>query len=324
MPTRHFGANAQLKEECSKSSMTSKNINLSSPPNGAPNNLLCLKQFSDKYSPLYFEYEGRRLHFVDTGAGQFGRTAVCLHSRYGWAYSFRKIIPTLVFHGFRVVAVDLLGFGLSEKPDDTSELSVTAQCDKVKALIEYLDLKELTLIGHEMGASVASQLPSMLPGSVEALVFANPAIRISDRAWPGLHMWQTLMNAKLDISIKTEILNICPQLEPSDLEAYNAPLLTPNGLVGARHFHQTVILNESDPDYAFIENGYRWLREEWCGRTVVLAGTKDPIFGVSTAKKFRAKIGCARPVMQLDNVCGHPFEQQPDSIKHVINELFSA
>ncbi|MEO9970189.1 MAG: alpha/beta fold hydrolase [Hyphomonadaceae bacterium] len=283
-----------------------------------------LAQFSSEYPAQYFNHDGQRSHFIDTGAGQYERTVLCLHSRFGWAYSFRKIIPKLVYHGFRVVAVDLLGFGLSDKPEDAAKLTISEQSARVKALIQHLGLSELTLVAHEMGASVAAQLPRMLPDTVETLVFVNPASRIVENGWPGLHMWRTLMNAGLEIDVTAEIARICPGLTMDELEAYNEPFKTSKGLIGPRHFHETVVLEEGDPDYAFVENSYRWLREKWTGRNFVLAGTEDPIFGVDAAKNFCNQIGCTKGVIQLDDVSGHPFEQQPSCIDLVTNELFAA
>lgn len=285
---------------------------------------LSKEQFSAECPPQYFTHDGHRSHFVDTGEGQYKRTMLCLHSRFGWAYSFRKIMPKLVYHGYRVVALDMLGFGLSDKPEDRSELTVQAQCARVKALIEHLGLKELTLIGHEMGAGIAAQLPSMLPDTIEAIIFANPAGRVLENEWPGLHMWRTLMNAKTGIDIGAEIARICPNLTGDEVMAYNEPLTVPNGAFGARHFHDTVALDKDDPDYAFMTKGYTWLREKWDGRSLVMAGTKDPVFGVEAAKQFCHQIGCSEGIIQLDNVCGHPFEQQADCIDIVINKLFSA
>lgn len=281
-------------------------------------------QFSKAYPPRYFAHDGHQLHYIDTGGGQHERTILCLHSRFGWAYSFRKIIPKLVYHGYRVVALDMLGFGLSDKPEDSSKLTVQAQCDRVQALIAHLGLKELTLIGHEMGAGIASQLPRMLPDTVEAIIFANPAGRILENEWPGLHMWRTLINAKTEIDIGSEIAHICPNLTSDEILAYNEPLSASNGLLGVRHFHDTVMLEQNDSDHAFMATGYTWLRETWQGRRFVMAGAEDPVFGIDAAKQFCAQIGCENGVIQIDKVCGHPFEQHADSIDIVINKLFAA
>jgi len=285
---------------------------------------LSKEQFSKAYPLQYFTHDGHRSHFVDTGQGQHERTVLCLHSRFGWAYSFRKIMPKLVYHGYRVIALDMLGFGLSDKPEDRSRLTVEAQCSRAKALIENLGLKELTLIGHEMGAGIAAQLPRMLPETIEAIIFANPAGRVLENEWPGLHMWRTLMNARTGIDIGGEIARICPNLTSDEVLAYNEPLTAPNGLFGVRHFHDTVALDKEDPDHALMTEGYAWLREEWTGRHFVMAGAEDPVFGIDAAKHFCAQIGCTSGVIQIDKVCGHPFEQQADCIDIVINKLFEA
>lgn len=283
-----------------------------------------LDRFLSDYNSNFFEHDGNRLHFVDTGKGRYARTALCLHSRLGWAYSFRKIIPKLVYHGFRVVAADLLGFGQSDKTADTTKLGIKPQSERIKALIEHLDLNEVTLIGHEMGASVTSQLPRMLPDRIDTLIFANPANRIAAAESPGLHMWRTLMNVKQELDIAAEIKRVCPNLNNVDLAAYSAPIVTKNGLCGVRHFNSTITLSEADPDHVLMTSGYQWLREEWLGRTLIIAGTEDTMFGVDAARQFCEQIGCQKGVIPLKGVCGHPFEEDPDCIDLVVNELFAA
>ena len=280
--------------------------------------------FSTKYPSQFFNHDGDRLHFIDTGEGRYARTALCLHSRLGWAYSFRKIIPRLVYHGFRVVAADLFGFGLSDKSDDVSKLSIARQTARIRALVEHLGLAEITLIGHEMGASMAVPLPQMMPNRIEALIFANPVNQITEADSPGLHMWRTLSNARDNLDAAREIARICPKLTPDDLSAYNKPLMAQGGQFGLRHFNANIVLDQTDADFALLENGYHWLRNKWDGRTVVVAGTEDPMFGAEPAKQFCEQIGYQKGVIQLKDVCGHPFEEQPGCIDLVIDELFAA
>ncbi|MDP4695878.1 MAG: haloalkane dehalogenase, partial [Ilumatobacteraceae bacterium] len=61
-----------------------------------------------------------RIHHVDTGAGTSGETVLCMHGEPSWSFLYRKMIPRFVAAGHRVIAPDLVGFGRSDKPSETS------------------------------------------------------------------------------------------------------------------------------------------------------------------------------------------------------------
>ncbi len=63
------------------------------------------------YQPHYLEIEGARVHYVDEGQGE---TILCLHGEPSWSFLYRKMIPPLS-EKHRVVAMDFIGFGRSDK-----------------------------------------------------------------------------------------------------------------------------------------------------------------------------------------------------------------
>ncbi|HBO13961.1 MAG TPA: haloalkane dehalogenase, partial [Halieaceae bacterium] len=67
------------------------------------------------FAPHYVDdltgYEGLRVHYVDEGPQDAGRTFLCLHGQPTWSYLYRRMIPVFLETGARVVAPDWLGFG---------------------------------------------------------------------------------------------------------------------------------------------------------------------------------------------------------------------
>ena len=71
-----------------------------------------LKDFP--FSPNYLIIGDTRIHYIDEGPKD-GQIIYLLHGEPTWSYLFRKIIPTLVKNGYRVIAPDMVGFVKSDK-----------------------------------------------------------------------------------------------------------------------------------------------------------------------------------------------------------------
>jgi hypothetical protein len=80
---------------------------------------VCFEELPDwPYEPQYVEIDGLRQAYVDVGTGESGETILLLHGQPSWSYLYRKMIPVLAEEGHRVIAMDHLGFGRSDKPID--------------------------------------------------------------------------------------------------------------------------------------------------------------------------------------------------------------
>ena len=86
-------------------------------------------------------YTGIRIHYIDTGQANAGKTWLCLHGQPAWSYLYRKMIPIFVKAGHRVVAPDLIGFGRSDKPVEDSVYTFDFHRRMLLSFIDRLDLK---------------------------------------------------------------------------------------------------------------------------------------------------------------------------------------
>lgn len=129
-----------------------------------------------------------RLHVARTGRG--GPAAVLLHDFGASSFQWRSVAPTLAAQGFTVVAVDLLGFGESDRPSG-APLGPAAQAEYVERALTALRLGGVQLVGHGLGALVALLLASDHPsrvlrtGLIDPLDpddLPGPAIRAMQRA----------------------------------------------------------------------------------------------------------------------------------------------
>ena len=114
--------------------------------------------------------EDAAIHYVDRGQGQ---PLVLIHGLGGRIYNFRYNIPVLSEH-LRVVALDLKGFGYSERPA-AGDYSLTAQARLVGELMDRLGIARAAVLGHSMGAAVALRLAATCPEKVDRLILVGSA-----------------------------------------------------------------------------------------------------------------------------------------------------
>ena len=109
---------------------------------------------------------GERLHVEVAGAGT---PVVLVPGLLGSAFGFRKLVDPLVAGGYRVVVVEPLGIGASAKPE-AADYSLTAQSDRIAAVLAALDLDEAIVVAHSVSASMALRLAARHPERVRAIV----------------------------------------------------------------------------------------------------------------------------------------------------------
>jgi len=111
-----------------------------------------------------------RLHYVESGSGPL---VVLLHGFPEFWYSWRFQIPALVEAGFRVVAPDMRGYNLSDKPEKVRDYRVEVLARDVERLILALGERSAAVVGHDWGGAVAWTAAMHYPQAVEKLAILN-------------------------------------------------------------------------------------------------------------------------------------------------------
>ena len=93
------------------------------------------------------------MHYLDEGPAD-GPVALLLHGQPTWSYLYRNVIPVLVDAGIRVIAPDLIGFGRSDKPTQRTDYTFARHIDWARSLVTGLDLRDVTLVGHDWGGPI--------------------------------------------------------------------------------------------------------------------------------------------------------------------------
>jgi pimeloyl-ACP methyl ester carboxylesterase len=110
------------------------------------------------------------ISYIDQGSGD--KTIILVHGLASNAGFWRYNIPELAKY-FRVIAVDLPGYGKSQKGDYSYMMSFYAE--QIKKLIDELHLKNVVYVGHSMGGQIGIKLAIKYPSLLNKLILASPA-----------------------------------------------------------------------------------------------------------------------------------------------------
>jgi pimeloyl-ACP methyl ester carboxylesterase len=121
-----------------------------------------------------FTHEGHRLAYTVYGQGP--RTCVLLHGLLLSQKMHRPLARALARRGNRVVTLDLLGHGRSDRPRDMSAYSMTFFGEQVLALLDHLEVDEAVLAGTSLGANATLEAAVAAPHRVRGMILEMPVL----------------------------------------------------------------------------------------------------------------------------------------------------
>ena len=123
----------------------------------------------------YVEIDGVSLHYRQTG---LGRPLIFLHGLLEDSRMWRHVTPGLTY-GNTVYELDLMGFGLSEKPRDRT-YDLDTYVAQLTAYIDDFHLENLILAGHDFGAAVAVTYALRNPDNVHKLILMSAPLSLNE------------------------------------------------------------------------------------------------------------------------------------------------
>lgn len=118
----------------------------------------------------YAEVNGIRLHYVEAGSGPL---VLLLHGFPEYSNSWHRQIPALVQAGYHVVAPEMRGYNLSDKPSSWRDYDASALGADIAALVRHFDVERAHIVGHDWGAAVAYLTAMEHPEVVERVAILN-------------------------------------------------------------------------------------------------------------------------------------------------------
>lgn len=282
------------------------------------------------YAPRYIDdlpgYEGLRMHYVDEGPKDAEVTFLCIHGEPSWAYLFRKMMPVFTAAGHRVVALDMFGFGRSDKPVDDAAYTYHFHREALLAFVEKLDLQNICLVCQDWGGVLGLTLPMEAPSRYTRLIVMNTGLPAGENAGEGFAMWRAFCKANPDLDVGALMKRATPILSDVETQAYAAPFPDISYKAGVRRFPELVMMSgggqESPTEGIDISlRARKFWTEDWRGETFMAVGMQDPVLGPPAMKFLRQIIrNCPEPMEVAD--AGHFVQEWGEPIARAALEKF--
>lgn len=238
---------------------------------------------------------GHRLHYVDEGDGE---PVVMIHGNPTWSFYYRELIKRLR-GDFRCLAVDHIGCGLSDKPDDDAyDYTLKSRVDDLDEWISAVvdDDQKLTLVMHDWGGMIGTCWAVRNPRRIDKLVVMNTAAfhnphghRLPAALWL---VRNTPVGAflvdRFNAFSRGAVRFAASEKMPEDVRrGYTAPYQKREDRIATLRFVQDIPLEPADPAYDLVSETEQNLSELVECPTLLAWGLEDFVFGESFLDRWK-------------------------------------
>ena len=269
----------------------------------------------------FIEIDGVNVHYLDEGRGP---AVVLFHGEPTWSFLYRKIIPALVEAGYRAIAPDYPGFGMSDTPIDPGFYTYDRHVAVMASLIEALNLNDACAVVQDWGGPIGLRLAVEHPDRFSRVVVMNTGLPSAAPPSQAFLQWRAFVEDNPDLPVGMIMQRSAIAAWPDDVvAAYEAPFPDAASKVGAHRFPLIVPISPDDPGGETMLHVRRRL-ETWSKPAVVIFGTADPIFPVKVGERWLDRIPGAERLILIEGAGHFLQEDQGEAVgAHIVEFLDS-
>ena len=282
----------------------------------------------------FITIETHALHYIDEGVGT---TLLFVHGTPEWSFGFRDVIKNLQ-KKFRCVAIDLLGFGLSDKPPsealrhrrtspNEADYTCAGHARRLTKFIDQLGLKNINIVANDFGGSISLSYVLDHADNVNKIILFNTWMRSlkDDKHYSGpAKIVKSWLGKFLYLNMNAPVNVIMPQAygdkKKLSVEAH-------------RHYKAALPKGKRTAAYAFaleLSSANAWWQELWervhtisADKFLFCWGMKDKFIPPCELENWRSKLPGSKYIL-FDDAGHFVQEEKPDEMSKAIEEFISA
>ena len=267
----------------------------------------------------FVEVDGIRVHYQEAG-DKSNPTLVLIHGFASSTLVWSKVFLNLAEAGFRVIAVDLLGFGYSGKPRN-GEYTIAGQARLLIGLLNHLGIRRANFVGSSYGGAVAATCALDHPHRVEKLILVGT---VNNNRPLGFKLMRIFGSPVFGDVVSPLLIGSRRLLRKRMKRVYDRHAwVLDERRVDARHFplraagtQRAIIRTVRGWDAERISREAHLIRQP----TLLIWGENDLEIPLSDGERLHAEIPGSRFVIFLN--CGHlPHEEYPEAFTKVVTDF---
>lgn len=276
------------------------------------------------FSSKYCHVKGGRLHYIDEGSGP---VIVMVHGNPTWSYYYRHLIG-LLSSNFRVIAIDHMGCGLSDKPQDY-DYSLAQHITNLESLMTNLKVGDFSLIVHDWGGAIGFGVATKQIKNVKKIVVLNTAAFRSTRIPLRINICRLPVVGEIIVRLfngfawPATFMAVTKNMRPHVAKAYLAPYDSWANRIAVHRFVKDIPLDRLHPSYKSlktIEEKLIQIRDQRIPM-LILWGGKDFCFNDAFYKEWGVRFPDAEKHYFSDG--GHYIlEDKKDEIGEIVETFF--
>ena len=268
----------------------------------------------------FITVDGARVHYQEFGDAS-KPPIILIHGYTASVYVWKTTAPMLAGNGFHVIAVDLLGFGYSEKPS-WFDYSIQAQARMISRFMNRLGIGRATVVGNSYGGAVALNLTLDYPERVEKLVLVDsvcndepknhPILKLAKIRGIGEIITPFLIDSKT--FLRSRMIGTLAKanhhlITGERIDSIRRPLIAADG-------HRSVLATSRNWDANHLEQDAHLINQP----TLIIWGDQDKVIPIRHGYKLHEEILNSRFVILKD--CGHvPPEEKTEIFTELVSEF---
>jgi len=271
------------------------------------------------FTSHYFNINNHQLHYIDEGEGDI---IVFVHGTPSWSFDYRNVIKKLKLN-FRCVAIDHIGFGLSDKPEHYDYSTENHSLTLEKFILDQ-NFENITLVVHDFGGPIGLNFAIKHPEKIKNMVILNSWLWSSKEDPEFIKLSKVLKSPLLPLLYRYFNFSprfILPQsfgenkLSKHILNHYCKPFANKSQRTGTLAFALSLL------------NDQNWFQQLWdtkqeiCNKpTLFIWGMKDPVIKSNYLDKFVSGFGQSMTV-KIETAGHFAQEEQPEKVYKAIFEF---